>query len=31
MRALMLLMRPKMKRTLAELPDNLRRVLEAQS
>jgi hypothetical protein len=31
MRGLMLLMRPKMKRMLGELPDNLRRVIEAQA
>jgi hypothetical protein len=31
MRGLMLLMRPKMKRTLGELPDNLRRIVEAQT
>jgi uncharacterized protein YndB with AHSA1/START domain len=30
MRGLMLLMRPRMKRMLGELPDNLRRVIEAQ-
>jgi hypothetical protein len=30
MRGLMLLMRLVMKRTLGELPDNLRRVIEAQ-
>ncbi len=30
MRGLMLLMRPKMKRMLGELPDKLRRVIEAQ-
>lgn len=30
MRALMLLMRPKMKRVLGDLPDKLRRVIEAQ-
>lgn len=29
-RGLVLLMRPKMKRALGELPDNLRRVIEAQ-
>jgi hypothetical protein len=31
MRGLMLLMRPKMKRTLGELPDKLRRIVEAQT
>ncbi len=31
MRGLVLLMRPKMKRMLGELPDNLRRVIEAQA
>ena len=30
MRALVLLMRPRMKRMLGELPDDLRRVIEAQ-
>jgi hypothetical protein len=30
MRGLMLLVRPRMKRMLGELPDNLRRVIEAQ-
>jgi hypothetical protein len=30
MRGLMLLMRPKMKRMLGELPDNLRHAIEAQ-
>jgi hypothetical protein len=30
MRGLVVLMRPKMKRMLGELPDNLRRVIEAQ-
>jgi uncharacterized protein YndB with AHSA1/START domain len=31
MRGLMALMRPRMKRMLAEMPDNLQRVIEAQS
>jgi len=31
MRGVMLLMRPKMKRMLSELPGNLRRVIEAQN
>jgi hypothetical protein len=30
MRALVLLMRPKMKRVLGELPDDLRRAIESQ-